>query len=242
MQPMVRSEGTGAMRLIGNIWLVLIGALLLGACANKRDEALTYNPSTFTRPDAIPVAATTGVYRLGVGDVVTVRIYNVDSMSGDQTVDAAGNVSLPLVGAIPAAGRTTDELGADLTAKLGAKYLQSPQITVTLKTAVPKTITVDGSVAQPGQYPVPDKTSLLNAVALARGTAEGANPKKVVVFRQINGQRQAAAFDLTTIRQGTDADPAIYPNDVIVVDGRTTSPTWKAVLQTVPILGLFARF
>lgn len=216
--------------------------LFVGGCADKRDETMRYNPAGFAQPDAIPVAATTGVYRLGVGDVVTVKIYNVDSMSGDQTIDAAGNISMPLVGAVPAAGRTTDELSRELIAKLGAKYLQSPQINVTLKQAVPKTITVDGSVTQPGLYPVPDKTTLLNAVALARGTAEGANPKKVVVFRQINGQRQAAAFDLTTIRNGVDPDPVVYPNDVIVVDGRTTSPTWKAVLQTVPILGLFARF
>jgi polysaccharide export outer membrane protein len=230
------------MRFGATIWLAMLGLLLLGGCANKRDEAMRYNPADFARPDAIPVAQTTGVYRLGVGDVVTVRIYNVDSMSGDQTIDAAGNISMPLIGAVPAAGKTTDELGSGLAQALGAKYLQSPQVTVTLKTAVPKTITVDGSVTQPGQFPVPDKTSLLNAVALARGTAEGANPKKVVVFRQINGQRQAAAFDLTTIRNGTDPDPVIYPNDVIVVDGRTTSPTWRAVLQTVPLLGLFARF
>jgi polysaccharide export outer membrane protein len=230
------------MRWTGNLWLALLAALLLGGCAAKRDEAMRYNPTDFSKPDPIAVATTTGVYRLGVGDVITILIYNVETMSGDQTVDAAGNISMSLIGAVPAAGRTTEEVGRDLTARLGAKYLQSPQINVVLKTAVPKNITVDGSVAQPGLYPIPDRTTLLNAVAMARGTAQGANPKKVVVFRQINGQRQAAAFDLTTIRNGVDPDPAIYPNDVIVVDGRATSEAWKAVLQSVPIIGLFTRF
>jgi polysaccharide export outer membrane protein len=62
------------------------------------------------------------------------------------------------------------------------------------------------------------------------------------VFRQINGQRNAAALDLTSIRDGVDPDPIIYANDIVVVDGKEISPTWMAVLQTVPLISLFTRF
>jgi polysaccharide export outer membrane protein len=215
---------------------------MLSACGAKRDGKLTYNPASFTAPDALPVANVLAAYRLGVGDVVTVTVFNVDSLSGDRQIDAAGYLNMPLIGTVAAVDKTPDELEKDLTAKLGARYLQNPQVTVSLKTAVARTVTVDGSVGQPGIYPVPDRTTLLKTIAMARGTSQGANPKKVVVFRQINGQRNAAAFDLTSIRDGVDPDPIIYANDIVVVDGKEISPTWMAVLQTVPLISLFTRF
>lgn len=219
--------------------LVCLGSLALAGCAGSRSRTLSYNPATFTAPDVIPIAARTAEYRLGVGDVVTVRVFNVDSLSGDQQVDPAGNITMALIGAVPAIGHTTQELSADLVHRLGARYLNSPQVQVVLKTVVPQTVTVDGSVTQPGVFPVNGRQTLLQTIALARGTTDGANPRRVVVFRQINGQRQAAGFDLTTIRAGTDPDPLIYPNDVVVVDGNQTAQRIRDGLQAIPILGLF---
>lgn len=217
-------------------------AAVTSGCGSHRDGRLSYNPANFPTPDALPVSATLMTYRLGPGDVVNVAIFNVESLSGEQQVDTAGNITLPLIGAIPAAGKSTQELGSELAARLGQRYLQHPQVTVSLKTAISQTITVDGSVASPGLYPVADKSTLLKTIAMAHGTSEGANPKKVVVFRQVQGQRQVAAFDLTTIRDGIDPDPAIYPNDVVVVDGRRISEAWRTVLQSVPLVTLFTRF
>jgi polysaccharide export outer membrane protein len=226
--------------------LTLVGlglsVALLAGCGPRRDAKMNYNPTNFAAPDEMPVSATLMTYRLGPGDVVNVAVFSVDSLTGDRQVDAAGNLTMPLIGAVPAAGKSADELGAELATLLGKRYLQQPQVTVTLKSAVARTVTVDGSVASPGLYPVPDKTTLLKTIAMAHGTSQGANPRKVVVFRQVNGQRHAAAFDLTTIRDGVDPDPVIYANDVVVVDGRETSATWIALLQSVPILGLFTRF
>ncbi|WBO20810.1 polysaccharide biosynthesis/export family protein [Sphingomonas abietis] len=181
-------------------------------------------------------------YRLGTDDVVTVTVFGVDSLTGDRTVDAAGNLSMPLIGSVPAADKTAAELQAELTAKLGARYLQNPQVTVVLKAAAAREVTVDGSVSTPGLYPIGNRTTLLKTIAMAHGTSQGANPKKVVVFRQIKGERNAAAFDLTTIRNGIDPDPTIYPNDIVVVDGKQTSLFWTTLLQTVPLAALFTRF
>jgi polysaccharide export outer membrane protein len=214
----------------------------LSGCAGGRDKNLIYNPSSFTAPDVLPVSTTLTAYRLGVGDVVTITVFSVDSLSGERQVDTAGNLNMPLIGQVVAVDKTPEELEKELTAKLGARYLQNPQVNVALKTAVARTVTVDGSVGAPGIYPVPDRTTLLKTIAMARGTAQGANPKKVVVFRQINGQRNAAAFDLTSIRDGVDPDPAIYANDIVVVDGKEINPAWVTLLQTVPLLSLFTRF
>lgn len=216
--------------------------MLLGACTGSRGGDIPYNPTSFVAPDPAPLPALTTDYRLGSGDVVSIRVFRVDSMSGDQTIDTAGRINLPLLGLVPAAGRTTSELEADLKRQLGAKYLNDPQVAVSLKTAVQKTITVDGSVMQPGLYPVQSGSTLITAIAMARGTAEGANPRRVVVFRRINGQRMAAAFDLSTIRKGEEPDPAIYAEDVIVVDGSRVSQAMKSVLQSLPFVSLFRPF
>jgi polysaccharide export outer membrane protein len=218
------------------------GIVLLASCASKRDSQLSYNPKNFTAPDALAASDTLATYQAGPGDVLNINIFNVESMSGDRQIDAAGNITMPLIGAVAVAGKSTQEIGTDLTTRLDTRYLQRPQVTVSLKSAVARMITVDGSVAAPGLYPVPDKTTLLKTIAMARGTSQGANPKKVVVFRQINGLRNAAAFDLTTIRDGIDPDPVIYANDIVIVDGRQTNPAWTTLLQTVPLLGLFTRF
>lgn len=215
--------------------------MALAGCAQRGGD-IAYNPGNFGKPDiaAIPVAAADR--RLGAGDIVTIRVFKVDTLSGDQTIDTTGRINLPLVGYVQAAGQTTAELEHQLVTRFSAQYLADPKIAVTLKTAVTPTVTVDGSVQQPGLYPVQPSTSLIQMIAMARGTAEGANPKQVVVFRRIAGQRMAAAFDLTTIRKGLDPDPPIYPDDVIVVDGSATSQAMKSVLQSLPFVSIFRPF
>ena len=84
--------------------------------------------------------------------------------------------------------------------------------------------------------------SLIQAVAMAKGTTEEANPRRVAVFRTIQGQRQAAAFDLTQIRRGQAADPQIYPGDVIVVDGSSIKALQKQILQNLPLFSIFRPF
>ncbi len=233
--------GPRPVRVVLSFLLSLFALVALPGCA-RRGGDIAYNPGNFGKPDAVAIPVVTADRRLGAGDVVTIRVFKVDSLSGDQTIDATGRINLPLVGHVDAAGRTTADLERELIRQLGVRYLTDPKVAVTLKTAVTPTVTVDGSVQQPGLYPVQANTSLIQAIAMARGTADGANPKRVVVFRHIAGQRTAAAFDLTTIRQGRDPDPAIYPDDVIVVDGSATSQAMKSVLQSLPFVSLFRPF
>ena len=84
--------------------------------------------------------------------------------------------------------------------------------------------------------------TLIQAVALARGTSEDANPRRVAVFRTVGGERQAAAFDLTAIRRGQATDPRIYPGDIVVVDGSSIKAAEKQFFQSVPLLGIFRPF
>jgi polysaccharide export outer membrane protein len=82
--------------------------------------------------------------------------------------------------------------------------------------------------------------TLIQAVALAKGTTEDANARRVAIFRTIGGQRQAAAFDLAAIRHGEAPDPQVYPGDIIVVDGSGVKAAFKRIIQAIPALGTFA--
>lgn len=221
------------------IAVLLAGALLAGCTTRTRDIA--YEPAGFHAPDPEPPAAAQPQRPMMVGDIVTITVYELPDMSGDETVDASGRLSVPLAGKLAAEGKTIAAFTADLTHALAANYLQSPHVTVTLKTAALDTVTVDGAVNDPGVISISDNASLLQAIATAKGPAKDANLKRVVIFRQIHGQREAAAFDLTTIRTGKDADPPIYANDVIVVDGTSLPATYSTLLSSIK-LATFAMF
>jgi polysaccharide export outer membrane protein len=216
--------------------------LTLEACSGSLGQNVAQKPANFRAPDPVPLPQLSTDRKLLVGDVINVRVYKADAFSGDQTIDSAGRINIPLIGYVPAVGQTTAEIQATLTQALGAKYLVSPSISVTLKTAVQNMITIDGSVQQPGVYPVDGDATLVRAVAMARGTADGANPRRVVVFRRIDGQRMAASFDLTDIRRGKSPDPPVYPNDIVVVDGSALTKALKTSLETLPFLSLFRPF
>ena len=216
-------------------------AVLIGGCTT-RTKNIAYSPASFGAPDPLPPAAALAQRPLAVGDIVTIRVFELDTVSGDQTIDGTGSVTVPLVGLMPAQGKTLDQFSADLTGALAGKYLQSPHVLVTLKEAAQRTLTIDGAVRQPGVYAIGPNTTLVQALAVAKGPSSTANLKRVVIFRKIDGARQAAAFDLTTIRDGKDADPPVYPNDLVVVDGTTIASSYQLLLQSIPLAAFFTRF
>jgi protein involved in polysaccharide export with SLBB domain len=72
-------------------------------------------------------------YKIGPLDVLDVTVFKVPDLSKTVQVDRNGTITYPLIGEIPAAGKTARELARDLAQRLNAKYLRSPQITITIK-------------------------------------------------------------------------------------------------------------
>lgn len=235
----MKNDGAELSFLIG--WALLAAlATTLAGCATRSN--VPYDPTDFRAPDAVAPLDVTQHYRLGPGDVVGVQVYRAAEISGDQKVDDRGTIDFPLIGQVPALGSTTSELARTIEQRLGENYYQNPQVSVTLKDAVGRRATIDGSVRQPGIYPIDAATTLMRAVALAQGTTDDANTQRVVVFRTIEGQRAAAAFDLRAIRAGLAADPPIYGSDIIIVDGNQTRRLLRDILQTIPLLAIFRPF
>lgn len=214
----------------------------LGACSEGRGGPIAYSPSDFGRPDAPKVVSLGDDYRIAPMDTLTVKVFKMPDLSGDYEVDLTGKISMPLIGDIPAVEMTTAQLDQSLTQRYGAKYLENPDISVGVKSSTRRSVTVDGSVKATGSYPVASATTLMQAVALAGGTSEDANVHRVAIFRTIDGKRQAAAFDLGSIRKGEAPDPQVYPGDIIVVDGSRIKALQKQILSNLPFLSIFKPF
>ena len=212
--------------------------LLLAACADKRGGPIPYDIA-LPAPDAPTVVPLEAGYKIAPLDKITIKVLKMEDLSGDYNVDLAGNISMPLIGEVRAVNLTTAQLDQELTAKLGEKYLERPDVSVGIKESTSRVVTVDGAVREPGAYATIGPTSLMRAVAQAKGLSEDANPRRVAVFRTVNGQRQAAAFDLAAIRQGQSPDPQLYPGDIVVVDGSGVKQGWKRVMQAIPLLSIF---
>ena len=218
--------------------LSIAAAALLSACADTRGGTIPYD-KVLAAPDEAKFQTLETNYKIAPMDKLAIKVFKMDDLSGDYDVDLAGNISLPLVGQLQAANLTTAQLDEQLTEKLGAKYLEHPDVSVAIKASTAHVVTVDGAVKDGGRFPVAGPISLIQAVAMAKGTSEDANARRVAVFRTIGGQRQAAAFDLTAIRRGQNPDPEIYPGDIVVVDGSSVKATQKQILQSIPLLSIF---
>jgi polysaccharide biosynthesis/export protein len=215
--------------------------LLVAGCQDTRGGSIPYD-RPLTPPDEQSFQTLPENYKIAPMDTLTVKVFKSDELTGDYVVDLAGHISLPLVGEVDAANHTTSQLDDELTKLLGAKYFENPDVSVAIKASTAHVVTVDGAVTQSGQFPVAGPISLIQAIALAHGTSETSNARRVAVFRTIDGQRQAAAFDLTAIRRGEAKDPQIYPGDIIVVDGSKIKAAEKQIFASIPLLGLFRPF
>jgi len=207
-------------------------------------ESRSESASVATVAESFTSVATPGntAYKIGPQDVLEISVFKVPELSRSVQVADRGTINLPLVGEVPAAGKTAREIERDLTAKLGAEYLQSPQVTVYVKEYNSQRVTIEGAVKKPGVYPIRGKTSLLQFVAIAEGLDPAADTSGVVVFRQANGKRSAAKFDIDEIRAGLAEDPAIKQGDVIVVSHSGMKTAWHAFLQGLGVAGKASIF
>lgn len=221
--------------------LGLVVASVLAGCADTRGGTIPYD-RPLAAPDEQHFQVLPEDYKIAPMDTLTIKVFKADDLSGDYSVDLAGHISLPLVGQVEAANLTTAELDSKLTQILGQKYFEHPDVSVAIKQSTAHVVTVDGAVTSGGQFPVAGPMTLIQAIALAHGTTDDANARRVAVFRTIDGQRQAAQFDLTSIRRGESADPQIYPGDIIVVDGSKIKEAEKQIFQGIPLLAIFRPF
>ena len=236
------------MSLFARICLA-VSLLFLAACAGDGTRDVREGRARMvTTTDKLQPPDTTSAsgsyegkseYRIGPTDVIDIAVYQLADLTRSVRVNSRGMISLPLLGPIKAAGKTVPELESEITQLLAEDFLQNPQVTVFVKEYTSQRITVEGAVNAPGIYPLSGRTSLLQAIVMSGGVSEYANPRGIIIFRVIDGERMAAVFDLREIRGGNAEDPQVYGDDLIVIDESGGKSAWRSLLQTMPVLGLF---
>lgn len=212
-----------------------LGAPPLGAQASPL-------PSGTAAYDVIPVKAMDEIVaqRIRANDKLAISVFGEPELTReDYVVDGSGFLQVPLIGQIIAAGVSPDELRAEITRRLGARFIRDPQVSVTLIERAKARFAVEGSVEDPGVYEADPTTTLLAAIAQAGSPNRVAKHSEVMVFRVIDGRRLGARFDIGQIRAGLADDPQIIGGDTIVVGYSGSKGFWRDVRETAPLLNLF---
>ncbi|MFM5918595.1 MAG: polysaccharide biosynthesis/export family protein [Novosphingobium sp.] len=213
----------------------------LGGCAHSRSIPLPVGEAAYTAMSGKGDVLGDDIIR--TGDHLSIRVMGEPELTSDAyIVDGKGAIQVPLAGEVLVAGRTTSEVRDDLTQRLGARYIRSPQVSVGVSERRRMTFAVEGDVREPGIFDAVPGTTLLSAIAQAKSTTDTAKLDEVMVFRVQNGQRLGARFNISDIREGRAADPMILPGDTVVVGRSGLKESWKQFLQAVPLLNLFYVF
>lgn len=220
-----------AVRDHGPVGLTLAVCLLTAACQSSGTSSRAGLHTGSIQPQAAGTGDLTMVaalaepnqqsggsndVKISQNDLLKVDVFQVDDLDRTVRVDSAGMISLPLVGQVRAAGSTGPELERVLEKKFGAKYLQSPEITVFVEESYGQRVTMDGEFNKPGIYPISSNTTLLQAVAQAGGLTRLADEGKIYVYRQQGGGQQVANYSIAEIRNGNKTDPQLRGGDVVV--------------------------
>lgn len=121
------------------------------------------------------------VYTLDSGDKIRVVVYGEQSLNGEYAVGPAGDVAFPLIGNLPAKGKSIAELQQAVTAKLASGYILDPRVSIEVLSFRPFYIL--GEVNRPGQYPYATDLSVDQAVATAGGYTYRASKSKIFIRR-----------------------------------------------------------
>jgi polysaccharide export outer membrane protein len=176
-------------------------------------------------------------YLIGPLDKLNVVVFGIEDLSLKEVqVDTAGNIGVPLVGTVHAAGLSPDQLAANISNSLRAGGVLDPKVTVGVADIVSQLVAVEGEVHDPGLFPMEGRMTLLRAVAKAKGLTDNARSNDVLVFRTVNHQRFVGVYDLRALRAGTYEDPEVFANDLVVVGDSPTRRTFTTLVQGAALL------
>lgn len=157
-------------------------------------------------------------YIIGVDDVLTIRFWREDSLSGDVIVRSDGMISLPLINDIQAAGLTPLELCSRVT-RAAEAFVQSPTVSVIVKQVNSRKVYVSGMVGSSGAIPLSGQMTVMQLIAVAGGLSDYADADNVRVIRTENGRTMVFNVDYDDLTKGKKLEQNIVlkPGDIIVV-------------------------
>lgn len=200
--------------------IIVATALALGGCMRRSGPVVMVQPQntldTIAYGGRVPPMATAyapngpePAYRLDAGDRLRVVVYGQEGLTNTYSIDAAGSITMPLIGAVPARGRTPAGLAAEITTRLRRGFIREPSVAVEVESYRPFFIL--GEVTAPGQYPYVPHMSVESAVAIAGGFTPRAQRDRVTVTHPEGGG---------TVREVVPLGTPLSPGDTVYVGER----------------------
>ena len=212
------------------IGLILACSLLLAGCATDRTVGAAPGV-TVTDLQSLPAPKTSAYYGLRPLETVEITVRQDESLNGVYVVDTDGNIEFPYLGQVRAAGLLPGQLANQLEAGLDPRYVINPDVTVRSSTDRQPSISIGGQIEKPGNLSVIEAPTLMRALNLAGGASEYAALDDVLVFRQIGPDRYIGVYNIGAIQRGNYPDPALYPDDIIMVGDSPAKRRLGTILQ-----------
>jgi len=187
--------------------IVLAAAICAGCGAHS-----PYDPDL-----AELVKASVAAAALGPGDVVEVRVYREQELSGLFQVSPDGTIDYPLLGTRRVDGLTSSQLASQIRDGLRDGYLKEPYVTVTVKEFLSKRVYVLGQVEKPGTFRFEDGMNVIQVITLAGGITKSARPNSTVVTRVEGGKETRLVVPVKDISEGRARNFQLRPGDIVFV-------------------------
>jgi polysaccharide biosynthesis/export protein len=237
------------------IWLLVLLPLVAGCVGSSQNSgtAVTDGQATAAYASATPeraavvnmaesvsVGSSSGstAYKIGPLDVLEVTVFKVPDLSKTAQVSEAGTINYPLIGEVAVAGKSSRDVEQAITKTLGSKFLKNPQVSVYVKEYNSQRVTVQGSVAKPGIYPIQGKLTLLQVMALSGGL-DSVSDDNVVIFRNVDGKRSVARYNVNQVQGGEAQDPPLQAGDIIVAGKSSFKEGFNNLMKALPLASMF---
>ena len=209
------------LRLLQHVSLGLsVFLLLIASRANFAQDIASAKPGADPR-DAknaeLKVASAGGPsYRIGVGDVLHVSVWEEPQFTEAAVVRPDGMISIPLVSEVVVAGLTPESAETMLTARL-EKFVHKPRVTVIVQEIHSRMVYITGEVQRPGAYPLIDTMNVVQLVSRSGGLTDFAKSKQVYVLRAGRGARVRVDYRKLLKGQSPEQNVELAPGDTVVV-------------------------
>lgn len=209
----LKTVATGAFALV---MFALTGHA--SAQAVPRPQPPAPAPATAAPQNGATALALPTDYVIGPEDVLTVQFWRDKDMSAEVAVRPDGIITLPLLNEVRAAGLTPEQLREELR-KAAAKYVEDPNVTVTVKAINSRRVFITGNVGKVGAYPLATQTTVLQLITMAGGLLEFAKAKEIVILRTEGAGQQVFKFNYNDVKKGKNLKQNIElkPGDTVIV-------------------------
>ena len=195
---------------------VIWGLLIWNIAANSASFAQTTTSQEATKVAPAVSATPDADYHIGPQDILQIDVWKEPEITRTIPVRPDGKISLPLLNDVQAAGLTAMQLAANIRTGL-TKYLNNPQVTVTVTAINSRRIFVTGEVGRSGALPLLPGMTVLQALSSSGGFTQFAREKGIYILRLENGKQNKIPYDYKSVVKGKKEDTPLEPGDVIVV-------------------------